>query len=148
MTSSTTPGAISGAVGGSTAPPTTVAPPCSGGGLVESALTPFLVHLDKAHLEESPGQQADQALDVDQYVATHTVLVEQMLQPVVSSVLAALEGLPPFWTHVEKAHLEESPGQQADQALDVDQYVKTHTVLVEDMLTPTFAAVDGTGCGG
>jgi hypothetical protein len=42
----------------------------------------------------------------------------------------------PFWSHFEAAHLETSPGQQVAEALDLDQYVLTHTVLVEDMLTP------------
>jgi hypothetical protein len=141
-TTPTTSPAVStpGATGGS--------PACAGTGVVEAALSPFLVHLDKAHLEESPGQQVDQALDLDQYVQTHTVLVEAMLQPVVDSVLATLQALPPFWSHLERAHLEESPGEQVDQALDVDQYVQTHTVLVEDMLTPAVDAVAGAGCVG
>jgi plastocyanin len=42
----------------------------------------------------------------------------------------------PFWVHFEKAHLETSPGDQVAQALSLDQYVKTHTVLVEDILSP------------
>jgi hypothetical protein len=121
---------------------------CPTGGVAYAALTPFLVHLDKAHLETSPGTQAAQALDVDQYVKTHTVLVEAILQPVVDTVLGALQALPPFWSHLDKAHLEESPGTQVAQALDVDQYVKTHTVLVENMLAPAMADVTGAGCGG
>lgn len=49
----------------------------------------------------------------------------------------------PFWAHLEKAHLETSPGQQVADALSLDQYVKTHTVLVEDLLSPLV----GGGCG-
>lgn len=48
----------------------------------------------------------------------------------------------PFWVHLEKAHLETSVGQQVSDALSVDQYVKTHTVLVEDMVSP----IPGLGC--
>jgi hypothetical protein len=51
----------------------------------------------------------------------------------------------PFIVHFDKAHLETSPGQQASQASDVDQYTKTHTVLVEDMLAPTSNDLTGSG---
>lgn len=107
-----------------------------------------MIHLDKAHLETSPGQQVGQILSLDQYVKTHTVLVEAVLQPVVDTVLATLEALPPFWTHVQKGHLEASPAQQVHDITATDQYVKTHTVLVESMLDPVMTALTGTGCGG
>ena len=48
---------------------------------------------------------------------------------------------PPFWTHVQKGHLEASPAQQVHDITATDQYVKTHTVLVEDMLAPVMAAL-------
>ena len=67
---------------------------------------------------------------------THTVLVEAMLTPIVEAVVGSAAGPGAFWTHFQAAHLETSPGQQAADALDLDQYVKTHTVLVEDMLSP------------
>ncbi len=55
--------------------------------------------------------------------------------------------LEPFVAHLKKAHLEESPGQQAADLLDVDQYVKTHTVLVGDMVAPTTSSATGSsGC--
>ena len=130
-------------------PTTTAAPPPTGAssspGLVEGILSPFWVHLDKAHLEESPGQQVGQALDLDQYVLTHTVMVEQMLAPVFDLSETTSSILSPFWVHLDKAHLEESPGQQVGQALDVDQYAKTHTVMVEQMLAPVGSAVVGSG---
>ena len=106
---------------------------------------PFVVHFDKAHLETSPGQQAAQALNVDQYTKTHTVLFEMMLAPLFKMVEAAPQGLDPFVVHFDKAHLETSPGQQVEQALNVDQYAKTHTVLVEDMLAPSSDVVTGSG---
>ena len=56
-------------------------------GLVDGILSPFWVHLDKAHLETSPGQQVAQALNLDQYVKTHTVLVEQMLAPLATAIV-------------------------------------------------------------
>jgi hypothetical protein len=84
---STSPTTTPTTVTSTTVTPTTTgaAPTCPSGGAA-AALTPFLVHLDKAHLEESPGEQVAQALDLDQYVQTHTVLVEDMLVPTVAAV--------------------------------------------------------------
>ena len=55
-------------------------------GLVTAMVDPFVVHFDKAHLETSPGQQAAQATDVDQYTKTHTVLFEDMLAPATNTL--------------------------------------------------------------
>ena len=84
---------------GGSSPPTTAAPTTTVGspapttssspGLVEGVLSPFWVHLEKAHLEESPGQQVGQALDVDQYAKTHTVMVEQMLTPLAADAVGS-----------------------------------------------------------
>lgn len=120
---------------------------CEGDAVAGAMLEPFVVHLNKAHLEQPPGQQAADLLDLDQYVKTHTVLVEQMYMPAVAVAMAAPKGVAPFVTHVNEAHLEESPGQQAGDLLDVEQYVKTHTVLVGDMAAPTTKSATGTpGC--
>ena len=112
--------------------------------LFDAMLTPFIVHFDKAHLEMSPGEQAAQAMNVDQYVKTHTVLIEAMYTPLVNALMAAPTGLDPFFVHFDKAHLETSPGQQVSDATNVDQYTKTHTVLVENMLAPSMTSVSGT----
>jgi hypothetical protein len=50
-----------------------------------------------------------------------------------------------FMQHFYAAHLETSPGQQVSDATDIDQYVKTHTVLVEHMLAP-LAGTDTSSC--
>jgi plastocyanin len=63
--------------------------------LIESILAPAMptavavvepaeAHIYAAHLERSPLQQAKDLADVDDYVLAHTVLVEAMLQPVLS----------------------------------------------------------------
>jgi plastocyanin len=63
--------------------------------LIESILAPAMptavavvepaeAHIAAAHLERSPLQQAKDLADVDDYVLAHTVLVEAMLQPVLS----------------------------------------------------------------
>jgi hypothetical protein len=109
-------------------------------------LAPLVTHLDKAHLETSPGQQVSDLLSVDQYVKTHTVLLESILSPLLDVVMALPDGLMPLVTHLDKAHLETSPGQQAADLLSVDQYVKTHTVLAEAMLAPALGAAMGPGC--
>jgi len=104
---------------------------------------PFVMHFDHAHLEESPGQQAADALNAGQYVKTHTVLFEDMLAPAFSLALAAPYGIDPFVMHFDHAHLEESPGQQVSDLSNTDQYVKTHTVLVESMMAPAVGAAEG-----
>jgi len=110
-------------------------------------LEPFVLHMDHAHLEEAPSQQAGDLADPDQYVHTHTVLMEQVMAPAVAAGMASLEGVQPFVTHFDHAHLEASPAQQAADLLDLDQYVKTHTVLLEDMTAPTTGSLAGTyGC--
>lgn len=111
------------------------------GGL-QAAVDAFLMHLNAAHLETSPGQQVTDALAVDQYVLAHTVLIENMLKPLVAGSDDAL-GM--FLQHVYAAHLETSPGQQVVDVLAVDQYVKTHTVLIENMLKP-LAGSDTSSC--
>ena len=105
---------------------------------------PFVTHVDHGHLEESPGQQAGDITNTDQYVRTHTVLIEQMTAPAVALGLASLDGVDPFVAHVDHGHLEESPAQQASDILNVNQYVQTHTVLIENMTAPTTTGATGT----
>jgi len=112
---------------------------CAG---VQTAADTFLMHMNAAHLEASPGQQVADALAVDQYVKTHTVLIANMIKPLVSG---SDDALGVFLQHVYAAHLEASPGQQVADALAVDQYVKTHTVLIEHMLKP-LAGTDTSSC--
>ncbi|MFI9383778.1 plastocyanin/azurin family copper-binding protein [Kutzneria sp. NPDC052558] len=128
-------------------PPTTTSPtmtmPTStpgSGCAVKEALAPFIAHLKAAHLEESLGQQVTDILNLDQYIKTHTVLIENMLTPILNGDAdqAVKDVLAPFLAHLKAAHLDESLGQQVADILDVNQYVKTHTVLVENMLEPVF----------
>jgi plastocyanin len=108
--------------------PTTTA--CGG---VQAALNTFLQHVYAGHLGESVGQQVGDISNVNQYVLTHTVLVANMLKPLVAGGEDALNT---FLQHVYAGHLGESVGQQAQDILNLNQYVNTHTVLVENMLKP------------
>ncbi|MFC0543642.1 cupredoxin domain-containing protein [Kutzneria chonburiensis] len=135
-----------------TTAPTTTAPPTTtttmtmptstpgSGCAVKEALAPFIAHLKAAHLEESVGQQVNDALNLDQYIKTHTVLIENMLAPILNGDAdqSVKDVLTPLLAHLKAAHLDESLGQQVSDLLNVDQYVKTHTVLVESMLEPVF----------
>jgi plastocyanin len=94
---------------------------------------PLIDHVNSAHLERSPLQQARDLADVDKYVLAHTVLVESVLAPVLPTANAVLD---PLVQHVYSAHLERSPLQQARDLADVDDYVLAHTVLVESMINP------------
>ena len=166
MTASAEPGASSGmdtggsgggmAMGGGSSGGATGTPAATGQpspapatcpGLATAVLDPFVVHFRAAHLERSPSQQVSDLSNVDQYTKTHTVLFEQMLDPLFRLMLAAPDGLDPFVVHFKAAHLERSPSQQAGDLMNVDQYTKTHTVLFEQMLDPTFGVLTGSsGC--
>ena len=100
---------------------------------------PLIDHVNSAHLERSPLQQVNDLLQVDSYVLAHTVLVESVLAPGVPTANAVLD---PLVQHVETAHLERSPLQQARDLADVDDYVLAHTVLAESVLKPVLE-----GCG-
>jgi hypothetical protein len=107
----------------------------------KGVLQPILDHIKSAHLETSPGQQVSDALNLDQYVKTHTVWLENVLKPVMdgSADKVVTDTLAPILAHIQSAHLETSPGQQVSDALNLDQYLKTHTVWLENVLTPLMA---------
>ncbi|WP_217242330.1 plastocyanin/azurin family copper-binding protein [Streptomyces sp. AC555_RSS877] len=105
---------------------------------VQNVLLPILQHLYVAHLERSPGEQVQDALALDSYLKMHTVWVESILKPALEGGGSVLDDtLGVLLNHVNKAHLEESLGQQVTDLLDVDSYVKMHTVWAGQMLTPT-----------
>jgi plastocyanin len=132
----------------SSAPPTMPMPmPSTGSGTsacaVSSALQTLLTHLNTAHLQESPGQQVNDILNVDTYIGNHLALVQRMFSPLtdggLTSALSSL--LSTFLVHVDTAHLAESPGQQVSDILDVNSYIGNHLALVERMTAPTTALV-------
>ena len=111
---------------------------------LSQVLLPLLQHIDATHLGESPGQQVQDLSNVNQYVLTHTTLVENMLIPAWNSANQGLTGLlVPLLQHIDTTHLGESPGQQVNDLLNLDQYVLTHTTLIENMLIPTEGVLTG-----
>ena len=131
-------------VGSSTTPtPTpTPMPPASSCGGLQAAVDAFLQHFYAAHLETSPTQQLSDAMSIDPYTKTHTVLIENMLKPVIGGAQSSLDA---FLQHVYAAHLETSPTQQVSDALALSQYIKTHTVMIENMVKP-LAGQDMSSC--
>ena len=134
------------APGSTTAPTPTSAPvgtaaTCTS--LVDAVAEPFVTHLYAAHLQESPAQQIADLLDISRYVRTHTTLIEAMVQPLYLLLPAVARSIDAFVQHVYHGHLAESPSQQVADILDPDQYVKTHTVLVETMVAPLEHTADG-----
>ncbi|WP_030681003.1 cupredoxin domain-containing protein [Streptomyces cellulosae] len=104
----------------------------------QDVLMPILQHLYSAHLERSPGEQVQDALALDSYIKTHTVWVESILKPAVAGGSTVLDStLSTLLNHINSAHLGESLGQQVTDLLNVDSYVKMHTVWAGQMLTPT-----------
>jgi plastocyanin len=135
--------------GTATPPGGSPTPPPGGGTTCTAALNDILTvvmqHIYTAHLERSPSQQVADALALDQYVKTHTAWVQMILASGVTGVQAFLQGLQPLLQHVYLAHLERSPAEQVSDALALDQYLKTHTVLVEDILKPGLDGLLGGG---
>jgi len=113
--------------------------PADGGSCVpKSVLQPIIDHIKSAHLETSPGQQVQDILNLDQYIKTHTVWLETVLAPAFdgSGSKVLTDTLAPIVAHIKSAHLETSLGQQVTDLLNLDQYIKTHTVWLESVLTP------------
>ena len=102
-------------------------------------LSAFWAHIESAHLEQSPLQQVQGLLDTDNYVKLHTVWLEQVLKPLMDGTAQQVgaDTLSAFWAHIESAHLDQSPMQQVQGLLDLDNYVKLHTVWLEQVLKPT-----------
>jgi plastocyanin len=102
---------------------------------ISSALQTFLTHVNSAHLDESPGQQVQDILDIDSYVGNHLVLFQKMLEPATGGGLtsALSTSLQALFTHINAGHLGESPGQQAQDILDFNQYIATHLALFQKM---------------
>lgn len=105
---------------------------------IQNVLLPILQHLYSAHLEQSPGQQVQDALALDSCIKMHTVWIESILKPAVEGGGSVLDDtLSVLLNHIYSAHLNQSLGQQITDLLDVDSYVKMHTVWAGQMLTPT-----------
>jgi plastocyanin len=114
-------------------------PPTGSGGQcgVNQALTTLVQHIDTAHLGESPGQQIQDLTNLNQYVLSHTTLVANLLTPLLGSATSAADTtLGTLIQHIDTAHLGESPGQQVQDLLNLDQYVLSHTTLVANLLAP------------
>ena len=111
----------------------------------KDALSAFWAHIESAHLDQSPLQQVQGLLDADNYIKLHTVWLEEVLKPAMDGTAQQVgsDALSAFWAHIESAHLDQSPLQQVQGLLDFDNYVKLHTVWLEQVLKP---AVDQLTC--
>jgi len=121
--------------------PTTSSPSPSEECAVSSALQTFLTHLNAAHLSESPAQQVQDILNLDNYLKMHMVLIENMLAPLTNGGLTDIISgdLTTIFTHIETAHLGESPTQQLQDILNTDQYLKMHMAWIESLVAPIAA---------
>jgi plastocyanin len=125
-----------------TGPITTQADGCSP--VLAAMVEPFEQHLKFAHLERSVEDQLKDIQAADQYVKTHTTLVQTMAAPVQEATGGVAGGtLDPFFIHLRFAHLERSVEDQLKDIQAADQYVKTHTVLVETMAAPATGLLGG-----
>jgi hypothetical protein len=116
-------------------------------GLAEGTAAPIYGHIEKAHLERSPGQQVGDLQKPDDYLLLHTVWVETWTAPARNGAVHIVGETPkPFFAHIEHAHLQRSPGQQVGDLRATDDYVLLHTAWVESMLQPMIDVVDGSPC--
>jgi hypothetical protein len=105
---------------------------------LNAALSMLIQHINTAHLGESPGQQIADLTNLNQYVLTHTTLVANLLTPLLNGAVGDADTtLAMLIQHIDTAHLGESPGQQVQDLLNLDQYVLSHTTLVANLLAPT-----------
>jgi plastocyanin len=116
-------------------PPMPMPMPAGSDCAVSSALQTFLTHVNSAHLDEAPAQQVSDILNIDTYVGNHLALVERMLSPLTAGGLtdATSGALQTFLTHLNSAHLDESPAQQVNDILDVNSYLGNHMALIQRM---------------
>jgi plastocyanin len=139
----TAPKSASGQATVAAAPAATTSATCPDS-VVTAALTAFVAHLDVAHFQRSPLQQLGDILNTDQYVKTHTVLAQNMAQPLLDALPGILDTATlSFIQHLDVAHFQRSPLQQLGDILNTDQYVKTHTVLAQNMAQPLLDALPG-----
>jgi plastocyanin len=134
--SSATPTPTPTATTGSPAPSSTMTMPSgSASCALSSALQTFLTHVNSAHLDESPGQQVQDILNIDSYVGNHLALIDTMLKPLTEGGLSSAVSttLQSLFTHINAGHLGESPGQQVQDILNLNQYIATHLALVQNM---------------
>src|SRR4051794_19403855 len=113
-------------------------------GAAQAAYDAFWTHLKAAHLDTGVDQQAADLLNVSNYVRLHTALISNMIAPGVTDAgelpRAGQELVAVFEAHLQGAHLQESPLQQAsDITGNPDGYVRLHTVLVANMAAPLVA---------
>ncbi|MBO2452969.1 cupredoxin family copper-binding protein [Actinomadura barringtoniae] len=114
-------------------------------GALNEILTVILQHVYTAHLQRSVSEQVADALALDSYLKTHLAWVQMILQSGVTEVQSLLKGLQPLLQHLYAAHLQRSPAQQVQDALAVDSYLKSHLVLVQDILKPGLDGLLGGG---
>jgi hypothetical protein len=116
-------------------------------GLVDGTSTPIFAHIEKAHLERSPQQQAGDLQKTDDYLLLHTVWIEMVTAPARAGLVHIAGETPkPFFGHIEHAHLQRSPSQQAGDLRATDDYLLLHTVWAESMLAPTLDVINGNPC--
>lgn len=94
----------------------------------------FMKHLNAGHLETSPEGQVKDIGDTDQYVLTHTVLVENMMAPILEWEKTFAAGKDPVCTEQASAPASGAPAAPAPAASDV-------AIAIKDLKFPAVTAV-------
>jgi plastocyanin len=106
--------------------------------VLQQSLDAFVNHLYAAHLEQSPTQQIAALMDPSTYALNHTVLVEQMIKPVLDWVDGLMGGTQACTTTTTTSQAPPASGG----AKSVD--ISGHMFMPADLSVPTGSQVTWT----
>jgi plastocyanin len=105
---------------------------------VNGALDPFMKHMQYAHFNKGAGQQVQDISEFDSWAKAHEALFRQMLDYEVgpTSEAGTLPGASVFLQHMDAAHWNVSPMDQAAAIANFDSWNKSHLAMIRLMLDP------------
>ncbi|HEY2831915.1 MAG TPA: cupredoxin family copper-binding protein [Sporichthyaceae bacterium] len=120
---------------------------------ISGAVNPFMAHMQSAHFSRGPGAQVQDIAEFDTWLKTHEALFRMMLDPEVgpSSALGQAPMAGVFMQHMDAAHWNRSPMEQASDISNFDTWNKSHLAMFRMMLDPfvgknsALGAAPGTG---
>ncbi|MGQ0846120.1 MAG: cupredoxin domain-containing protein [Sporichthyaceae bacterium] len=106
----------------------------------------FMQHMDAAHFNTSPMEQASAISNFDSWNKSHLAMFRVMFDPIVgkSSVLGSSAGTGVFMQHLDAAHWNQSANEQASAiADDPAAWTTSHQGMVNQMLTSAGSGASG-----
>ncbi|MGQ0467787.1 MAG: cupredoxin domain-containing protein [Sporichthyaceae bacterium] len=99
------------------------------------AVDPFMKHLEVAHFQRTPAGQAQDIAEFDSWAKAHQALFRTMLDYEVgrNSVAGGAPALGTFLQHMDAAHWNTSPMEQASAIANFDSWNKSHLAMFRQM---------------